>query len=322
MNPRIFVVDRKEVVATGRISEEAAEVFCRSAVRELNMNQPSDIEWGCAADVQGGYFAAVFTKYKDGERVDRRYTHAQAEKAVDAVRLGWARSKDPEAVQAYEDRTLDAATGAQVVDIPEPDGMLQTIGRVFSIGYEGTLQGRNGPWRHTFEGDAGPMLYADQEGRLYLAGGRYKVTDVGIEDGAAEGSTAFELTDFEPPDLGPAPWEVSGGSGLSEAEIFREREDFASDDSADLIIEKYLPPMSSPKDLHTELRWELWRGWADSRDVSDADLEEMLQYFDSGEGHVVLGGRPPSTLEDLDTVYQWLQPRPGGSDLRGSSVPF
>jgi hypothetical protein len=80
--------------------------------------------------------------------------------------------------------------------------------------------------------------------------------------------------------------------------------------------------MSGPEDLHTELRWELWRGWADSRDVSDSDLEDMLQYFDSGEGNVVLGGRPPSTLEDLDKVYDWLQPRPGGSDLRGSSVPF
>ena len=226
MNPRIFVVDRREVVATGRASEDGAEAFCRSAVAELNVNQPSEIAWGCAADVKAGYFSAVFTKYRDGERVDRRQTHAQSEKSVEAVRLGWARSKDEDAVQAYEDRTLDAATGAKVVDFPQPDGLVQTIGRVFSIGYEGTLQGRNGPWRHTFEGEAGPMLYADQEGRLFLAGGTYKVTDVGIEDGAAEGVAAFEISDFAPTEE-PAPWE-RGGTGQTEQEIFSERAEFSA----------------------------------------------------------------------------------------------
>lgn len=231
MNPRIFVVDRRAVVATGRISEEAAEAFCAAAVRELETNQPKEIDWGCAATVEKGYFVALFTKYKNGERVDRRYTHAQAERATDAVRLGWARSKSPEIVDAYEERTLEGATGAQVVDIPDPDGMLQTIGRVFSIGYEGTLQGRTGPWRHTFEGEAGPVLYADQEGRLFLAGGKYRVTDVGIEDGAPpEVPGGFEIRDFPGLDE-PAPWE-GGATGQTEEEIFGERKEYTYEEDA------------------------------------------------------------------------------------------
>jgi len=217
--PRIFVIDRRAVVATGRGGDDAAERFCAAAVRRLNANQPEEISWECAGAADRGHFAAVFRKTKDGEVVTRRYSHTQAETATEAVRLGWAESQDPAAVEAYEARTLEGATGAKEITLPPPEGMLQTIGRIFSIGYQGTLQGTTGPWRHTFEDDQGPMLYADQDGRLYIAGGSYQVTDVGIEDGAPAGIPGgFELEDFPPVDE-PAPWETEP-TGLSEAEIF------------------------------------------------------------------------------------------------------
>lgn len=223
--PRIFVVDRRAVIATGRGADDATERFCYAAVRRLNANQPEEIAWECSGAADRGHFAAIFRKTKHGEVVERRYTHAQAEAASEAVRLGWAESQDAAAVAAYEARTLEGATGAKEITLPAPAGMLQTIGRIFSIGYEGTLQGTTGPWRHTFEDASGPMLYADQEGRLFVAGGAYRVTDVGIEDGPEEPG-GFERTDFPPVDE-PAPWE-GGETGLTEEQIFGERAEFAA----------------------------------------------------------------------------------------------
>jgi len=229
--PRIFVIDRRVVVASGRGADDATERFCHAAIRRLNANQPEEIAWECAASADRGHFAAIFRKTKDGEVVTRRYSHAQAEAATEAVRLGWAESQDPAAVAAYEARTLEGATGAKEITLPSPEGMLQTIGRIFSIGYQGTLQGTTGPWRHTFEDDSGPMLYADQEGRLYMAGGSYRVTDVGIEDGAPAGVPGgFELADFPPIDE-PAPWE-GGTTGQTEEEIFAERAEFSAYEEA------------------------------------------------------------------------------------------
>lgn len=216
--PRVFVIDRRDVAATGKGSEELTERFCAAAVRELNYNQPEAVSWVCRAALDGGHYVALFRKLRDGKPADRRMTHEATEKAAAAVRLGFVRSADPEALAAYEARTLEAADGAFEVDIPTPARPLQTIGRVFSIGYEGTLQGTTGPWRHTFEGNSGPVLFADQESRLFLLGGRYKVTDVGIEDGAPEELPGgFEAGDFPP--VSTAPWDAAP-SGMTEAEIF------------------------------------------------------------------------------------------------------
>lgn len=214
------MVDRRSVVATGRGDDAAAERFCYAAVRRLNANQPEEIAWMCSGAADRGHYVAIFRKTKDGEVVTRRYTHAQAESAAEAVRLGWAESKDPRAVEEYEARTLEGATGATEVSLPPPDGFLQEIGRIFSVGYTGTLQGRTGPWRHTFEGEAGPILYADQSGRLYVAGGAYRVTDVGIVDGAAPSHPGgFEASDFPPVDE-PPPWGLGEPTGMTEDEIF------------------------------------------------------------------------------------------------------
>ena len=120
--PRIFVVDRRVVVASGRGADDATERFCHAAIRRLNANQPEEIAWECAASADRGHFAAIFRKTKDGEVVTRRYSHAQAEAATEAVRLGWAEAQDPAAVAAYEARTLEGATGAKEITLPSPEG--------------------------------------------------------------------------------------------------------------------------------------------------------------------------------------------------------
>ena len=88
--PRVFVIDRRDVAATGKGSEELTERFCAAAVRELNYNQPEAVSWVCRAALDGGHYVALFRKLRDGKPADRRMTHEATEKAAAAV--SWVRT--------------------------------------------------------------------------------------------------------------------------------------------------------------------------------------------------------------------------------------
>lgn len=207
--PRVFQIDRRLLIATGRARAEVVEALCEAAVTELEYNEPKEVSWRCQADENRGYFVAIFERLRNGEPMKKRLTHEQLERAASAFRLAYERQTDPAMIDAYEARTLEGASTAREVNIPGPKGGVQVLGRLLSVTYDGTLQGQDALWKHEFKEDAQPLLTADSTGRLFLVGGRYRVDDVGIVDktpddlpGGFEEEDIIELeevrADFDP----------------------------------------------------------------------------------------------------------------------------
>lgn len=169
-------------MSTGRAREEVVETLCAATVEELETNEPKSVSWSCQASSDRGYFVAAFERLKDGAPQKNRLTHEQLEKAFSAVRIAFQRQTDPTMIDAYEARTLEGATTATEINVPPPKGGVQVLGRLLSVTYDGTLQGQDALWEHKFSEGAQPMLTADEVGRLFLVGGRYRVDDVGIVD--------------------------------------------------------------------------------------------------------------------------------------------
>jgi hypothetical protein len=194
---RLFHVGKRLIIASGRAKASVLEQLCEAAVTQLEYNQRADISWSCQASEEKGHFVAVFERLKDGAPHPTALNAKQIDTAQEAVLLAYSRLSDPTAIEAYEARTLLRADEAYEVNIAPPKGMVQVLGRVVSITYDGTLQGQDALWQHEFKDDAAPALVADENTRLFLVGGRYQVADVGIIDEVPPDMPGgFEAVDF------------------------------------------------------------------------------------------------------------------------------
>lgn len=199
---RLFHINKRLIIATGRARAAVLEGLCEAAVEQLEANQPASISWSCNASEEKGHFVAVFERLRDGAPHPTALNAKQIDAAQEAVLLAYSRLSDPTAIEAYERRTLLRADEAYEVNIPPPKGMVQVLGRVVSITYDGTLQGQDALWQHEFKPDAAPALVADENTRLFLVGGRYQVADVGIIDETPPDMPGgFEEVDFIAPDV-------------------------------------------------------------------------------------------------------------------------
>jgi hypothetical protein len=204
---RLFHVSRRLIVASGRARPEVVAALCESSLEELNSGRGS-YDWTCQATEEKGHFIAVWSQEKDGKRRETDLTTKAIDDAFDKIRLAWARESDPTAIDAYEARTLERATSAQSINIPSPNGMVQVLGRLHSVTYDGTLQGQDSLWQHEFKEDSQPVLVSDEKDRLFIVGGVYRVDPVGIVDEEPEGMPGgFEAVDFleEPAEIETVP---------------------------------------------------------------------------------------------------------------------
>jgi hypothetical protein len=87
------------------------------------------------------------------------------------------------AVQAFEAFKGEKPTRLRRVTLPDHDQFGWEMGPLLGIAYEARRDGRKAKYFHEFKRNAGGRLVSSDDGRkLYIEGGRYKVTDRGIED--------------------------------------------------------------------------------------------------------------------------------------------
>lgn len=87
------------------------------------------------------------------------------------------------AAQAFEDFTGAKAAKVHASRLDDRDVTGWKMGPVVGIAYEAVRDGARKQYFHEFKKTARPDLVAREDGRkLYIDGGRYKVTDRGIED--------------------------------------------------------------------------------------------------------------------------------------------
>lgn len=91
--------------------------------------------------------------------------------------------KAQRAAKAYEDFTGRKPTVARVSRLPSQNVTGWQMGPLVGVAYEATRDGKRQRYFHEFKKSARPNLVAQDDGRkLYIEGGRYKVTDRGVED--------------------------------------------------------------------------------------------------------------------------------------------
>lgn len=87
------------------------------------------------------------------------------------------------AKKAFSDFTGHKATKSERRELDDRDVTGFKMGPVVGIAYEAKRDGETAQYFHRFNKKARPDLVARDDGKkLYIAGGRYKVTDRGIED--------------------------------------------------------------------------------------------------------------------------------------------
>jgi hypothetical protein len=89
----------------------------------------------------------------------------------------------PRAAKAFEDFTGRKPARSYAAKLPDRNVSGWEMGPMVGVAYEATRDGKTKQYFHEFKKTARPKLVAQDDGRkLYIAGGRYKVTDRGIED--------------------------------------------------------------------------------------------------------------------------------------------
>ena len=85
--------------------------------------------------------------------------------------------------KAYDAFHGAAPDGARMVSVPTPPLTVWELGRVLAVAYEATVDGKRIKFEHPFKAGSAPYLAVSPNGRaLFFAGGKYLVTDRGIED--------------------------------------------------------------------------------------------------------------------------------------------
>jgi len=85
--------------------------------------------------------------------------------------------------RGYADFTGHAPTKVSRARLPDEDRAAWKMGKLEGVAYEATRDGKTEKYFHEFKRHARPDLVAQDDGKqLYITGGRYKVTDRGVED--------------------------------------------------------------------------------------------------------------------------------------------
>lgn len=92
-------------------------------------------------------------------------------------------SRIKKAAKAYEDFSGHKPSKIRRSKLPDENVTGWEMGPVIGVAYEATRDGETKPYFHEFKKTARPRLVARDDGRqLYIDGGKYKVTERGIED--------------------------------------------------------------------------------------------------------------------------------------------
>lgn len=87
------------------------------------------------------------------------------------------------AKKAFEDFTGHKATKSHSVELDSNSVAGYRLGSLVGVAYEATRDGETDQYFHRFKKSARPELVSRADGKqLYIAGGKYKVTDRGVED--------------------------------------------------------------------------------------------------------------------------------------------
>jgi hypothetical protein len=87
------------------------------------------------------------------------------------------------AIAAFEDFKGERPSRLRRAQLPDADVTGWQMGPLVGVAYEARRDGKTAQYFHEFQPRARPNLVAQDDGkRLYIEGGRYKVTDKGIED--------------------------------------------------------------------------------------------------------------------------------------------
>jgi hypothetical protein len=87
------------------------------------------------------------------------------------------------AAKAFEDFKGERPTKVLKAKLPDKDVTGWEMGPMVGVAYEARRDGKTSQYFHEFKKSARPRLVAQDDGRkLYIEGGRFKVTDRGIED--------------------------------------------------------------------------------------------------------------------------------------------
>jgi len=87
------------------------------------------------------------------------------------------------AIKAYEDFSGHKPSKVRRTKLPDQNVTGWEMGPVIGVAYEARRDGETKPYFHEFKKSARPRLVARDDGRqLYFDGGKYKVTERGIED--------------------------------------------------------------------------------------------------------------------------------------------
>lgn len=88
-----------------------------------------------------------------------------------------------EAIERFTGFRGDPPEAIEVLEVPEIDPVMLTMGKCLGIIYESVRDGETEKYIHQFKKSARPLLCVSSDGQqLYLIGGSYSVTDRGIED--------------------------------------------------------------------------------------------------------------------------------------------
>lgn len=92
-------------------------------------------------------------------------------------------SRTSAAVRAFKDFKGEAPTKLRRARLPDKPVVGWQMGPMVGVAYEARRDGKVSQYFHEFKKSARPNLIAQDDGRqLYIQGGRYRVTDRGIED--------------------------------------------------------------------------------------------------------------------------------------------
>ncbi len=87
------------------------------------------------------------------------------------------------AIAAFEDFKGERPSRLRRAQLPDADVTGWQMGPLVGVAYEARRDGKTAQYFHEFQPRARPNLIAQDDGRrLYIEGGRYRVTDKGIED--------------------------------------------------------------------------------------------------------------------------------------------
>jgi hypothetical protein len=92
-------------------------------------------------------------------------------------------SRQARAIRAFEDFKGERPARLRRSRLPDSDVTGWEMGPMLGVAYEARRDGKTAQYFHEFSKSARPRLVAQDDGRkLYIDGGRFKVTDRGIED--------------------------------------------------------------------------------------------------------------------------------------------